>query len=683
MQVQTFDYAPERRAADTFDGSAETFADPDARRWPRFLRPFGKDYTQLNYSSPTRLVYTACRNNTVALLFTLLLLGGGAIAQIFVPKLLGIAVDMRLTQGFTGHFWLLIGGLVVAGLLFAAAYGLTEMTEIAIGLGTFVPISRVLARAGARNGIAVAKHAGIGDAVTASTSDTQKLFQITSIANVLASLVTLIGVAVMMLISSPLLGGIAVVVMPTIMVAVTLIGRVLMKRIDARRSEVGKLTAVTADAVSGLRILRGIGGEGKFIDNYTEQSNRVMRRGFRIAGTSALLQGVQVGLPGLFIAAAMWISALEVHAGRMSIGDLVTFYALIMVLQNSLYTVIQFVYGISLWWVASKRIKTVVDTPPLFQDTASDEAAVQAIDMAKAEFCDKQTGARVEPGMITAFVARDPLLSEAVATRLARLNDDDSGNVTVNGKPLSTVPLAALRSQVIIQPAQSQLFSGTLRANVSCDTTTEAKPVNWRELVEAERGNLAGGGSALQLQPPSMSGDERWLEALQVADCNDIITTLKNGLGGEITEKGRSLSGGQRQRVALARILATRVPVMILVEPTSAVDSHTEARIAQRLAAYRHGQTTVIVTTSPIVLDHVDRVVFFADGKAVAHGSHTGLLNAAQTDPVAAAYRAVISRSAGFAGEDSEDGNGITVQSGVQQQAQPGQRGEQDATPGC
>jgi ABC-type bacteriocin/lantibiotic exporter with double-glycine peptidase domain len=120
---------------------------------------------------------------------------------------------------------------------------------------------------------------------------------------------------------------------------------------------------------------------------------------------------------------------------------------------------------------------------------------------------------------------------------------------------------------------------------------------------------------------------------------------VPDGLDGELSEKGRSLSGGQRQRVALARALLTQAEVLVLVEPTSAVDAHTEARIAARLADARRGRATLVVTASPLVLDHVDEVQLVHGGRLVARGTHAALLDGEAGPQVAALYRRVVGRN--------------------------------------
>ncbi len=116
------------------------------------------------------------------------------------------------------------------------------------------------------------------------------------------------------------------------------------------------------------------------------------------------------------------------------------------------------------------------------------------------------------------------------------------------------------------------------------------------------------------------------MAAMRTASAEDVLVALPDGLDSEVEEKGRSFSGGQRQRLVLVRALLADPAVLVLVEPTSAVDAHTEARIADRLRDHRAGRTTVVVTSSPLLLDRVDEVVFVAAGRVVATGKHRDLL---------------------------------------------------------
>jgi ABC-type multidrug transport system fused ATPase/permease subunit len=162
--------------------------------------------------------------------------------------------------------------------------------------------------------------------------------------------------------------------------------------------------------------------------------------------------------------------------------------------------------------------------------------------------------------------------------------------------------------------------------------------VRHRILVSDTGAQLFTGTLRQELDPDNRRTDEEVMAAMRTASAEDVLVALTDGLDSEVEEKGRSFSGGQRQRLVLARVLTTDPEVLVLVEPTSAVDAHTEARIADRLVAHRAGRTTVVTTTSPLLLDRVDRVAFFREGRVVAVGTHRELLRDVPD------YRAVVTR---------------------------------------
>jgi ABC-type multidrug transport system fused ATPase/permease subunit len=156
-------------------------------------------------------------------------------------------------------------------------------------------------------------------------------------------------------------------------------------------------------------------------------------------------------------------------------------------------------------------------------------------------------------------------------------------------------------------------------------------------LSEAEP-RLFTGTLREQVDPDHAHDDAAVLAALELADAADVLAALPGGLDGHVEERGRSLSGGQRQRVALARAVLADAEILLLVEPTSAVDAHTEARIAERLQSGRAGRTTLVTTASPLLLDRVDRVAYLSGGVVVAEGTHHELIHRV------AGYRATVTR---------------------------------------
>ena len=186
-----------------------------------------------------------------------------------------------------------------------------------------------------------------------------------------------------------------------------------------------------------------------------------------------------------------------------------------------------------------------------------------------------------------------------------RLGRYAGGQVSFGGVTLAAASREAVRERILVSDTGAQLFTGVLRE---------------------------------ELDPAGTSTDEELMAAIHTASAEDVLVALPDGLDADVEEKGRSFSGGQRQRLTLVRALLADPAVLVLVEPTSAVDAHTEARIADRLRAHRAGRTTVVVTSSPLLLDRVDQVAFVADGRVVATGMHRDLL---LSDP---RYRATVTR---------------------------------------
>ena len=204
----------------------------------------------------------------------------------------------------------------------------------------------------------------------------------------------------------------------------------------------------------------------------------------------------------------------------------------------------------------------------------------------------------------------DPEDAEALAGRLGRYAD--TGRPTLGGVPLADLPVAVVRERILLAGNADRMFAGTLRQSLSGVTNAP---------------------------------DEVLTTALYAASGEDVIDALDEGLDTEVEEKGRNFSGGQLQRLRLARALVADPEILLAVEVTSAVDAHTEARIAERIGPYRAARpgtrTTVLFTTSPLVLDHADAVAYVEGGRVVALGTHGELLDAQP------GYEALVTRARG------------------------------------
>src|SRR5699024_2786338 len=189
------------------------------------------------------------------------------------------------------------------------------------------------------------------------------------------------------------------------------------------------------------------------------------------------------------------------------------------------------------------------------------------------------------------------------------------------GRNIRHWPINYVRRRMVISEAMPHLFSGPILEALDPFYARSPQPDNGDQESHEDR----------------MS---RVTMALWNADGTEIVEQLPSQFADRLTEQGRSLSGGQRQRLALARALLTDADTLVLIEPTSAVDAHSEARIAERVKQARLGKTTAIVTVSPLILEHADTVVLIdpKNKNAVAEGGHRELL---AHNP---AYRDVVGR---------------------------------------
>ncbi|MEE6260463.1 ABC transporter ATP-binding protein [Plantactinospora sonchi] len=523
------------------------------------------------------------------------------VGQALMPAVLGKAIDAGLVgrDGDALLRWALVllavgVGQAVAGIIrhrfavynwLAGAYRTVQLTvEKANQLGATLP-KRLATGEVVSIGTADINH--IGGALDILSRGTGSIFAIGTI------------MAIMLSTSIPL-GLVVLIGVPALMAIVGLLIRPLHRRQETYRDQQATLTTRASDIVSGLRVLRGVGGESVFAARYRAESQTLRRDGIRVARVEALMESAQVLLPGIFLVLVTWLGARFALRGEITVGQLVSFYGYTVFLVGPLRTLTEMIDRIVRGHVSARRVVALLR---LEREVDEPTDPVTLPDR-PGELVDIESGVTVRPGRLTALAAAVPADAVAITDRLGRYVDSE---VTLCGVPLRGLPLATVRRRIMVADNNARLFSGPLRVELD----------------------------------PHDTADEATIEAaLAVASATDIVEALPGGLAaGRVAERGREFSGGQQQRLRLARALVADPEALILIEPTSAVDAHTEARIAQRLGPARRGRTTLVCTTSPLVLDRADHVVFIEDGKAVAEGTHRELL---RTEP---RYAATVTRA--------------------------------------
>jgi ABC-type multidrug transport system fused ATPase/permease subunit len=541
--------------------------------------------------SPARLLLWVGRHQLVTIAAGIFFGIVWMVAQALMPFTIGRAIEDGIIEH--DNRALALWTLVLLGLGATQAFAGIMRHRFAVfnWLQASFRLAQVVAHHASRAGPAVRGRLSTGEVVATVSNDAMRAggaFDIT--ARLAGAVVSYVVVAFILLSSSLVLGLVVLLGVPLLVLVVGTVIKPLQARQAEQREEVGKLTALGADTAAGLRVLRGIGGEPAFFDRYRLRSQEVRHAGVRVALPQSTLDAAQVFVPGLFVVLVTWIGARFALSGRIGPGELIAFYGYAAFLVIPLRTAAEAVDKVTRAYVGARRMLEVLSVE---RQVAEPEAPADEPPPG-VPLSDSRSGLVVEPGSFTCLVSADPDEVAAIADRLGRFGGHDS--VVLGNVELADLHTDAIRRRIVVSEADPVLFSGKLRS---------------------------------ELDPWGRAGDDdEILAAVGVADAEDVLDALPDGLDTAVDERARSFSGGQRQRLILTRALLSGAEILVLVEPTSAVDAHTEARIARRLHYARAERTTVIVTTSPLMLDQADRVVLIEGGRVVAEGSHRELLSA-------------------------------------------------------
>jgi ABC-type multidrug transport system fused ATPase/permease subunit len=516
------------------------------------------------------------------------------VSRAVFPAAVGKAIDLGITARDSAALLRWSGVLVLLAAIAAVAGTLRHYMSLHAWLQSSYRCIQLIGHHAADTGQALPRTMPTGEIVATVASDAIRVGSLyEALIRLVGAVVSYVVVAVLLLGYSRPIGLLVLFGVPVLVGSLSVVLRPLQRRQAAQRDEAGKLTTLGADTVAGLRVLRGIGGEHTFLGRYTRQSQQVRRAGVGVAGLQATLDSAQVLLPGVFVVLLTWLGARFAMAGTITAGQLVAFYGYSAFMLTPLRTATEFVDRATRGHIGAGRIIRVLSVRPEVHDpAASGDAALEALPAPGAVLVDPASGVRVEPGRLTAVVSARPAESTALADRLGRFGVEPS-EVRLGEVRLDRVALDGVRRRIVVSETDPRMFTGSLRE---------------------------------ELDPEGTHDDRQLLEVLDVASAADVLEALPDGLDSEVEERGRSFSGGQRQRLALTRALLTDADTLVLVEPTSAVDAHTESRIAARLAAARSPRTTVVMTASPLLLDQADVVYYLDGGRAVARGTHRELM---------------------------------------------------------
>lgn len=570
--------------------------------------------------------------------FTSLFFIPGAFSPWMIGKAIDAGIDGRVGETVAWCVGML--ALIIAG----AAIGVVASSfRLACWLNAMFTSKLLVVRKVLQLGHVVTRRAPTGEVLSVAASDTDNFGALAEVTGrTLAAFAAFLMVSVLVLTQSVPLGLIVLVSAPMLVFSASPVMGPLQRAQMIERNRSSRLTGMATDIVAGLRILRGIGGEQTFGDNYAQQSQSVRFAGVRTGRWQAVVQAMATLLSGLLLVLLTWAGVGELMANKITVGQLISFFGYAIFLVEPMQTMFEFAMKWAAAVVSARKTTSVLRLAPPWLEPSN----AGRLDLSQ-ELVDSASGLVVPPGKMTVLVSAVPDETAALADRIGRylppveavsLNLDEGmkgkrakrqreerereradqaaaderravqpWGVSVGGVDLTDVSIEEVRRNILVSDTGSLVFAGTLQSFID--------PKAEHTRLEAE-------------------------EVIRVASAEDVYDLMPGGWQGMLDERGRGLSGGQRQRLVLARALLANPEMLVLVEPTSAVDAHTEARIAERLADHRRGRTTVVSTVSPLILRHADNVVLVRDGRVAETGTHEHLM--ASSD----AYRQVVARGA-------------------------------------
>jgi ABC-type multidrug transport system fused ATPase/permease subunit len=514
---------------------------------------------------------------------------GWMVSQALVWAAVGAAIDHGVEQHNDTELFKWVAVVIALGIIQAFCGAFRHQLAVTNWMNATYRTVQLIGRHVAKSGTALTDKIPAGDIVNTVAADAMRIGgSYDSFARFAGAIVAWLVVSFILLSTSVQLGLIVLLGVPILGALTTPLMKPLHDTQAAQREAAGRLASLGADTVAGLRILRGVGGEEVFLKNYREQSQKVRVAGTRIASPQAGLESGQVLLPAILTGMVTFLGARDVMNGTLQPGQLVAFFGYSTFLTTPLRTAIDYIIMSTRAYVGAGRVLRILHVRP----TVADPERPLAWPTRLYRLEDRRSGLTLERGQLAALVTITTDEAAILVDRLGRfVNDCD--DVFVNGAPIDSYALNDVREHIVVSDIEPRLFSGELRE---------------------------------ELMPHGHVDDARIFDVLQATSSLDVLDALEDGLSTTVEERGRGFSGGQRQRLSLARAFLTNAEILILVEPTSAVDTHTEGRIATRLREVRSDHATLVATTSPLLLEKMDVVYLVLDGLVIDQGTHDDLV---------------------------------------------------------
>jgi ATP-binding cassette subfamily B protein len=445
-----------------------------------------------------------------------------------------------------------------------------------------------------------------GDLIVRVSSDANRLQEIllTATLPLIVSILTLLTTIGAMLWIDVKLTLLALLTLPLFTFAANRLSQKIQASSLQQRQQEGLVAATAAEAIGAIKLIQALSLENAFAQVFAHQNRASFRQNVETQRLSATLERTVDAVIALGMALVLWYGSWLVLQDALTAGDVIVFLTYLKNAFKPVQNFAKYTGRLAKASASAERILNILEQTPEIEDLPSAKIAPPLrgeVTFANVSFAYPkrskllhEVNFTVQSGQFVVITGLSGSGKSTLMSLLLRLYDPTSGGILIDGQDIRNYTIASLRSQMSVVLQESLLFGATIRENIAYG----------KEQIS----------------------DAEITEAIHLANLDDFINSLPQGLDTVLGEKGATLSGGQRQRIAIARAAIRQTPILILDEPTTGLDRENELAVIEALARLAQGRTTFLITHDLSWANRADMVIYLENGEIVEQGHHWDLI---------------------------------------------------------